>query len=127
MLIYANPNISLLPLGPVEGLRINYVNTSEISIQSGKALIRQTLTTRQLATLSSSFNKKLNLTWQQGNGLGGRATGVGLFANTIYYVYLLINSSGTFDAYFDISAVADNRPAFWNARMIGAVLTDGNS
>lgn len=127
MLIYQNPTIVQNSLGIPEGLTLSRSAAQQISIAPGRTVVARSSGIRQIATRTTNLAKNLNATWTQGNNQGGRASAVALTANTIYHVYLLMDANGNVDAYFDTSATAANRPAGWDARMIGAVLTDDSN
>ncbi len=127
MLTYQDPAIlQQNPLGPIEGLTLNYVNTTDIEISPGRSFIAAGAL-RLPAVLSVAQTRSLNQTWTQG-GPGGRASGVSLTANTTYHVFLLRrDSDGAISFVLDTSVAAANRPAGWSSRFIGSVITDGSN
>ncbi|MFQ3628658.1 MAG: hypothetical protein SNJ81_13910, partial [Cyanobacteriota bacterium] len=127
MLVYQNPTIVQNPLGVPEGLTLSRSAAQQITIAPGRAVVARSSGIRQIATRTTTLAKNLNATWAQGNNQGGRASTVALTASTVYHVYLLMDSGGNVDAYFDTSATAANRPAGWDARMVGSILTDGSN
>jgi len=126
MLIYANPTIIQLPLGVPEGLTLSNSTSTpgQIDIIVGRALIRRATGERVLATRTFLLKKNLLAPWAAGFTSNGLPSNVPLTANTIYHVFLIIDTNGVVDAYFDTSELAANRPSGWDARMIGSILTN---
>jgi len=126
MLIYANPTIVQLPLGVPEGLTLSNSTSTpgQVEIIVGRALIRRATGERVLATRTFLLKKNLLAPWAAGFTSNGLPSNVPLTANTIYHVFLIIDTNGVVDAYFDTSALAANRPSGWDARMIGSILTN---
>lgn len=113
------------PIAPVEGLTVS-VSSTTITVQTGRAMIVRATGDRLVANLGSILNKNLANTWAAGNNAGGRASASGWSINTWYHVFLIVDSTGNnVDVYADISPIAANRPAGWDARMIMSVLTGG--
>ncbi len=126
MLQYANPAVVQLPLGTPEGLALVRTAENTIVIAPGKTLIRRASGASQIVVRATSLSKSVQGAWTQG-GLGGRATSLGYLTNTVYHVYLIVDSNGIVDAYFDTSTTAANRPAGWDARMIGSFITTSSA
>lgn len=131
MAVQNSTNNALEPLGLLEGLVLANnaaSNTTHLDISPGRAWIRSSTTTlAYVAVLPTTWTKRLDLLWAAGSGNGGRFTGT-LSTNQTWHVFLLYNAeTGAVDAGCDSSPTAANRPAGWDARYIGSLLTSSSS
>lgn len=89
-----------------------------------------------LEATPTPITKRIDLTWGQGDDVGGMAAGVTVSADTAYYCFILADETGsTIDAGFDTSKTAANLLAdasvtgvgLTRACMVGAVITDASA
>lgn len=120
-----------LPEGYIRGLNMSRAASDpdhDINIATGVAKAKGGV---GLMDLSSPIVKRLDAVWAEGDGAGGRASGVSFSANSWYSVFLIGKEDGTVDAGFDSTTGGENLLAdatdFDWYRRIGWVQTDATA
>lgn len=118
-----------LPTGYLTGL-VTAINVgsplTDIDIGTGAA---RSSDDQEDIRLTSALTKELDNVWVAGTGVGGRASGAALAADTWYHMFVITNGTDV-DAGFDTSISATNLLAdsgYTQFRRIGSVLTNGSS
>lgn len=114
------PGSGKLPPVDIVGLVPQFVSIVRVTISPGKALSTDG---SAYLYLSVPITKYLDVEWVQGTDQGGRFAGVPLANETSYHLFAIYNpSTGVYDAGFDTSLIAANRPAGYSIyRRVGSV------
>jgi hypothetical protein len=74
--------------------------------------------------VTSALTKQIDAAWSEGNNLGGLFSG-SVAADTTYYLHIIAKGNGSFDAGFDTSETAANKPSGWDYyRQVGRIATN---
>jgi hypothetical protein len=102
----------------------------DITFPAGSYLLTNG-TSYKIFNLATAMTKQIDATWSAGTDAGGRASGVSLSSDTMYYSHAIGKANGTIDFQFDTSATADNRDSAysWYGIVRGnfVVFTDSSS
>ncbi len=124
-------SVAGLPYGYIRALTLSVGVDTDHDIIVGKGVAKSFDETTQM-NLLSEITKKIDITWVEGNDVGGMPAPLTVQPSTTYHIFVITNSTtGVTDAGFDADISAVNllnvASGFTKYRRVGSIITDINS